>query len=206
LLEPVAVDWTLPSQAVEAIVFTSPQAPRLAGAQAGAYRQHPVLTVGERTAQAAREAGFADVRAIGSDASGLFAAVRRAGIGHVLHLAGADRTQVDHHGVEVTVRTVYAANPVACLMPEAERACRSGAVDWVLLFSTRTAAHFASLFDRAGLARSSLNLAAISTAARDAAGPGWRQAIAAAAPDQAHLLAAAGLSCDKPDGMNGQER
>lgn len=178
------------------MVFTSPQGPRFAGSAAQAYRSQPAYAVGERTAAAARDAGFRHVQAVGGDAIGLFAAVA-ARHRHVLHLAGTDRTAVTPPlGLEVVVRAVYDAR-LRPLTDDAAAALRSGDLDWVLLFSTRTAGHFAALHDAIGADRARLSVGAISAAALEAAGDGWRIATAAATPTEAGILAACGLSCDK---------
>jgi len=163
---------------------------------ANAFRGLPVYAVGERTATAARAAGFARTEAAGGDVASLLTAVagrhRR-----VLHLAGQDRTTAEPPpGLEVIVRAVYEAQ-LAPLTENAAAMLRSKAVDWVLLFSARTAAHFASLYDRLSAGRGALALGAISPAVLAAAGPGWARAVAAREPTEAGILAACGLSCDK---------
>lgn len=198
LLAPVARAWQPPDAAVDALIFTSPQAPGFAGAAAARYRGIPAYAVGARTAQAAQAAGFADVRAAGGDVGALLAQVAAAGHARVLHLAGAHRTAAAvPPGLEILVRAVYEAE-LAPLDAAAEAALRDGTIDWALLFSTRSAGHFAQLFDALDAARSTLSVAAISPAALAAAGTGWRRSVAAASPDEAGILAASGLSCDKP--------
>lgn len=199
LLEPVSVAWEPPVDPVEAVLFTSPQGPRFAGAAAAAYHRLPAYAVGERTALAAQEAGFLDVRIAGGDLVALYAAVAAAGIARALHLTGIHRTEVAMPaGLQTIVRAVYEAR-LAPLTPDAAAALRAGSIDWVLLFSSRTAAHFAGLHDNLGLARAALSVAAISPAALERAGPGWRHAVAAQTPNEAGILAAAGLACDKPE-------
>ncbi|MFC3714526.1 uroporphyrinogen-III synthase [Sphingoaurantiacus capsulatus] len=198
LLSPVAREWTPPAKAPEALLFTSPQGPRFAGPKAD--RSLPAYVVGTRTGEAAREAGFTDVRERGGDVAGLFSAVAKAGHRLVLHLAGEDRTAaVPPPGLTVEVRSVYAAELLP-LTGEAEAALRDGAIDWALLFSSRSAAHFAVSFDALGQSRAEISIAAISPTALSAAGPGWRAAVAAATPSEAGILAASGLSCDKSRG------
>jgi uroporphyrinogen-III synthase len=100
----------------------------------------------------------------------------------LLHLAGADRTDAQPPaGVVVDVATVYRAvlQPLAALP----------AVDGVLLYSARTARHFAAEWDRLGGARGAVQLYAISPAALAAAGAGWAMAAAAPQPTEAALLA-----------------
>lgn len=159
-----------------------------------------MLAVGERTAAAARAAGFADVAVGGGDVAALMTRLAATPWRRVLHLAGADRAPAPAPpaGVELLVREVYAVR-LAPLAAEAAAALRDGALDWALLFSTRSAAHFAREHDALGAARARLAIAAISARALAAAGAGWRAGVAAAAPTEAGILAASGLSCDKPE-------
>lgn len=197
LLVPEALDWLPPEEPVDALMFTSPQGPAFAGAAAARYRGLPAYAVGARTAAAARAAGFADVREAGGDVGALHDAVAAAGHAQVLHLAGAHRTDVAAPpALRTLVRAVYEAKLMA-LSDDARAALRDGALDWALIFSTRTAAQFAAQVDALGIARSTLSIAAISPAALAAAGPGWRRGIAATTPTEAGILAASGLSCDK---------
>lgn len=197
LLAPVAREWQPPDAAIDALIFTSPQGPAFAGDGVSRYRGLPAYAVGARTARAAQAGGFTDVREAGGDVGALLAAVAAAGHAHVLHLAGAQRTAAAVPAtLRVLVRAVYEAE-LAPLTAEAQAALRAGATDWALLFSTRSAAHFASLIDALGADRSTLSIAAISPAALAAAGAGWRAAVAAPTPNEAGILAASGLSCDK---------
>lgn len=195
MLEPAALEWQPPDDSVDALMFTSPQGPAFAGDAAARYRALPAYAVGARTAAAARAAGFADVREAGGDVGALYDAVAAAGQVRVLHLAGAHRTEAAvPASLRIIVRPVYEARLVP-LSDDAQAALRDGALDWALLFSTRTAAHFARQFDP--LDRSTLSIAGISPAARAAAGTGWRRSVAAATASEAGILAASGLSCDK---------
>lgn len=192
----MALAWEPPAGPFDALLFTSPQAPRLAGPAAAAYRL-PVYAVGERTAQAARAAGFADVRDGGGNLVALYDAAASAGVVRALHLAGVHRTEAPlPPGLAVEVRAVYDAR-LLDLTPVAAQALRTGTVDWALLFSSRTAAHFAACVDPLGLRRDTIAIAAISVKALAAAGTGWRRAVAARTPTEAGILAAAGLACDK---------
>lgn len=178
LLIPRALDWHAPDAPFDALLFTSPQAPALAGPKLARYLALPAYAIGDRTADAARAAGFADVR------------VGR-GEGRRLHLSGRDVAPSDPDE-GVTRVPVYAAELAD---PELTRAAmRDLTFNWVLLFSARTAAHFASLAE----SPADLSIAAISGRALAAAGPGWRRAVAATEPTESGVLAAAGLLCDKP--------
>lgn len=186
LLATEPVGWQPPATA-EAIMLTSAAAARFAGPGAARFHHLPAHAVGGATARAATAAGFTDVR----EGSGTAQQLLDSLAGHVLHLAGEDRTNVVlPPGLSLTTAIVYRARLLSLdTIP---------AVDWVLLYSTRTAAHFATECDRIGAARSGVAIAAISEPALAAAGPGWSGAIAASSPDEDALLAAIAASCQKP--------
>jgi uroporphyrinogen-III synthase len=191
LLETQAVAWQMPDAAPQAVMITSAAAARLAGDAAAAFHRLPTYAVGDATAAAARAAGFADVRAGEAGVQALLTAMAAAGLTRVLHLAGEDRTDVAApDGLMLQVRTVYRAalRPLPSLP----------SVDFVLVYSARTAAHFAAEVDRLGLARGDVAIAAISPAALAAAGGGWQQAVAAARPDEDAMLAAIAAAWHKP--------
>ncbi|TVV74267.1 uroporphyrinogen-III synthase [Sphingomonas solaris] len=156
------LDWTPPARdAVAAVVMTSANAARHAGPALAGFRALPVWAVGAATARAARDAGCADVRAGDADAAALAGAIRDAGTGPVLHLAGADHRPLDLPGT--MTRIVYRADPVAALDPPVIAALRAGAV--ALLHSPRAAALLRDLALAAGLRLGDLRIAAISPAA-----------------------------------------
>lgn len=186
-----AVAWAPPETLPDALLLTSAAAARLAGAVPAAFQALPAYTVGAATAAAARAAGFADVRVGDGGVQALIDAMAVAGTRRVLHLAGEDRTAVTvPDGLELVIRTVYRA----CLQPLAALP----AVDWVLLYSARTAGQFAAEVDRLAGDRGSIAIAAISSRALAAAGGGWRRAVAAESPDEDALLAAIGVTWQKP--------
>ena len=172
----------------EAIMFTSPQGARCA-ARAAAWHV-PAYAVGSATAAAALAAGFGDVRDGGGTAQALVDRIAADGFARVLHLAGADRTAVVvPDGLRIEVVTVYRA----ALLPLVEMP----AVDWVLLYSARTAAHFAHEIDRLAVPRRDVSIGVLSAAVAAAAGPGWRAVVVADAPHEAALLAAIDAACQK---------
>jgi uroporphyrinogen-III synthase len=180
------LDWR--ADVSEAIMLTSPQAAR--SAARAAQWQATVFAVGAATAAAATAAGFSDVRDGGGTAQALVDRIAADGFSRVLHLAGADRTEIDvPAGLRIDVVVVYRA----VLMPLAALP----AVDWVLLYSARTAAHFACEVDRLGAPRREIGIAVLSGAIAAAAGPGWRETIVADAPNEAALLAAMAAACQK---------
>ena len=188
LMATEAAAWDRPDHLPDAVMLTSAFAARLAGPGAAALRHLPVFAIGGATARAAQEAGFIDVRAAGGTAQALLDAVAAAGITSIVHLAGEDRTPVVvPAGLTVDTLTVYRARlvPLATLP----------IVDWVLLYSPRSAAHFAAEAERLGVARSRVNVAAISAATLAFAGDGWRTTVVASEPTEDALLAAIGISC-----------
>jgi uroporphyrinogen-III synthase len=66
--------------------------------------------------------------------------------------------------------------------------------------SPRAGRRFAQVADELGLNRSRILIAAISKAAAEAAGRGWREVVVASNPDDRSLLALAKELCDKPQG------
>ena len=197
LFEAVPIAWQLPPELPGAVMLTSAQAARLGGGGLAALVKLPCYAVGDATADAARAAGFVDVRAGDGDAATLLDHAMRDGFTSLLHLAGGDHRAVANPAAQVKWRIVYAMQATHGLRASAQRALEQGGVDWTLLHSPRAAERFAMLVDRAGLDRGDIALAALSPAVADAAGGGWRDVAVAARPTDAALLAAAGLLCDK---------
>ncbi len=185
LMDTEALDWAPPEGDFDAVMLTSAAGALHAGAGyavAGAdpYRQLPTLCVGEACAAAARASGFERAEAVGGDVAAVLARAAADGMARLLHLAGEDRTAVFvPEGLSVVVREVYRAR----LLPLAE----PGAVDVVMLYSVRSAAHFAMEWE--GRERA-LDVVAMSAAVAVAAGADWRRVIVAAAPNEASMLAA----------------
>jgi uroporphyrinogen-III synthase len=202
LLAPVAVDWTPPDEPPRALLLTSASAVRL-GNLPVAWRTIPVFAVGSATAAAATAAGWSDVRDARGDVAAALALAVRSSMTRLLHLAGADRTEVAvPPELTVDVATVYAARPAA-LSAEAAAALGAGAIDAVLLYSPRTAALFTAQADAAAIDRARVALAALSPAVAAAAGGGWRDIAVAADPHEDALFAALARLCDKAADLQG---
>ena len=130
-----------------AILLSSANAARAIAAhpQIGALIALPVLAVGQRSAEAARAAGFIDVQSADGDAQNLaqVAATRFAG-SHtpLLYLAGEERAR-DLAGElgELSVRTVvvYRAVKITSLPAAVRAALIADQLDGVLHFSQRSA-------------------------------------------------------------------
>ena len=155
----------------------------------------PVLTVGDATAEAARAAGFGDVRSAAGDLDDLAALIRSTWTdpAAVLLHPGA-REPAGDLAAAVGKAAIVRALPVYEAVETG--AAPPPAFDIVLLHSPRAAAEFARIVDAAGIDRAGIRIAAISARAADAAGPGWRAARASDAPTDEALLALAAAMCD----------
>ena len=175
-VRPVA--WDVPDPArFDALVVTSANAFRHGGAGLDALRRLPVHAVGAATAAAARVAGFVVVQVGSSDAAALLGELAGKA---VLHLAGREHRSLA--GVRTAI--VYASEEAA-----PDLSPLHGAV--ALVHSPRAAALLTARITE----RDAIALAAISAAARVAAGEGWAAAAVADVPTDAALIdAAIGLS------------
>lgn len=201
---PVSLDADAPC---DAVIVTSANAVRALDGQPvlAALARLPVFAVGDRTAQAARDAGFAQVVSAQGDAGALRALVakraKKLGLGPgagLLYLAGADLSrdlagELGTHGFHVTTKTAYRMAPVAALPDDVLAAFAAGTIDAVLHYSRRSARAFFQAAGRGGVEISALAAQhcclseAVAAVAHDA---GATQVIAAATPDETALFAA----------------
>jgi uroporphyrinogen-III synthase len=165
----------------------------------------PLFAVGERTAAAARGAGFEDVTAAEGDATGLrdlvLASVKTKALkkaSTLLYLAGADLArdlagELGERGFTVVTHTTYRMLPVSSLPPETCEAFAANQVEAVLHYSRRSARAFLDAARAAGVEISALAIpqccisAAVAAIVRDA---GATQVMVAASPDENALFAA----------------
>ncbi len=185
----------------QAVLLTSRAAARaLPPAPAGAP---PVLAVGEATAAAARDAGWAAEAAAGTaEDLARLAAVRldpaagplllAVGEGYALDLAADLRGR----GFRVIRRIAYAARPAAALPEAALRALRAGAVGALLFHSPRSARCAITLLREAGCGEAASRGTAlaisrrVAEAAEAALAPlAFRAIRVAARPEEEALLA-----------------
>ncbi|HZF43494.1 MAG TPA: uroporphyrinogen-III synthase [Sphingomonadaceae bacterium] len=189
-----ALAWDAPApDRFDALMMTSANAARHAGSALGLYARLPAFAVGAATAAAMREIGlFPEVGAAG--AAALAAEIAARAHRRVLHLCGEHRVSPDFADLSVHPVPVYRVIAADALPPAAAGAIAAGAV--VLLHSPRAASLFARLIDDGGWGRANQRLVAISPAAAEAAGRGWRSVDAAPAPTDAAMLAIAGKLCE----------
>jgi uroporphyrinogen-III synthase len=195
LFEVAPVAWQAPGASdFAALLLTSANAPRHAGAQLQALTGLRCYCVGDATEAEARRAGLTDLRVGAGDGNELLRMVASDGVQRVLHLCGRDHARLEHPQIEIIRIPVYAAAAVERLPLEAREALSEGAV--VLLHSSRAARLFGALVDQSGLSRPSIRLVAISEAAAEAAGSGWASISIAPAPRDQPLLEVAAKLCN----------
>ena len=175
------VDWVAPDASdFDALLLTSANAVRQGGDQLAAFRALATYCVGEATAVAARDAGFAVAGTGAADAAAL---VKRVPQGlRLLHLAGRDYRAMA--GVSAII--VYAS--VIIDPPPSLDALKGGVA---MVHSPRAGARLAELIEQ----RSDISIAAISEAAAAACGSGWREVAIISAPGDGALLALAAALC-----------
>jgi uroporphyrinogen-III synthase len=185
---------------VQAILCTSANGVR-ALARLSGERAVKLFAVGDSSAARARDDGFARVESAGGSLGDLVRLVRERldpAAGRLLHVAGSvvagdlvGTLRADGFAVDRTV--LYKARPAAGLGADCVRALAAGIVDFALFFSPRTAAIFARLIDRAGLAQAVGRVTAVSLSAaadKSLGTLGFRERHIAVRPDRAGLLAA----------------
>lgn len=190
----VAID----TAGVQALLFTSANGARTFAA-ASTMREVPAFAVGDATASQLRDLGFARVESAEGDVEDLERLVRRRldpTRGKLLHAAGSSVAgdlagRLQAVGFEVERVQLYDADPATELSAAARAEISSGKIDWVLVFSPRTAATFASVVERAGLQEATrrMTLVALSEAAAKATTLTFQRVAVAAEPTQAALLA-----------------
>ncbi|HEY5347760.1 MAG TPA: uroporphyrinogen-III synthase [Rhizomicrobium sp.] len=189
----------LPLDGVQAILATSANGIR-ALARRSARRDVPIFAVGPQTAEAARQAGFAQVKNADGDAKALAAATARwaePAAGALLHVCGAQGESVladllRPQGFTIRKAVLYNVAAADALPPDAAKALRDGALDAALFFSPRSAAVFQGCVARENLGGACGGLLAICISAATAKKLeplSFRAVRIAESPNQESLLA-----------------
>jgi uroporphyrinogen-III synthase len=183
LFEVEPVDWQTPNpELFDGLLLTSANAVRRAGNQLRGLRSLDVYAVGEATADAARRAGF-EIAVTGTSGVEQLLGSISPDL-KLLHLCGEERKEGAGAPQRITPIAVYRSKAVE----EPDLTSAQGIV--ALVHSPRAARRFAEL----AVDRRSISIAAISQAAAEAAGSGWRKVAVATQPtDDALLALAAGL-------------
>ena len=170
-VEPIAADL---SGNWSAVVVTSANAPG-ALSEPRALAKLPLFAVGERSAQAARAAGFANITSADGDVHDLARLIvaRHCDAKPLLYLAGEDRAAdlvgaLARHGIKVDMRIVYRA--VTAPFPTAlTDALRAGTLDAVLHYSKRSAENYIAGARGAGIMQAALAVRHVCLSAQVAA-------------------------------------
>jgi uroporphyrinogen-III synthase len=190
LFEIEPVGWEAPEAgSFDALLLTSANAVRLGGGQLQDLRGLPVQAVGKATADAAREAGF-DIASSGDSGVERLLGSLEPDL-KLLHLCGEDRTALAEPRQKITFVPVYRSREI---QPAPRLDDAASAV--VMVHSPRAGKRFAELAAEQGLDRGQVALIAISAAAAEAAGDGWKVVEHADQPTGDALLALAGRLCD----------
>lgn len=190
---------------VQALLFTSANGVR-GYLKRTARRDRPVYAVGDATARAARDAGFAQVESASGDVYALARLVTercRPEAGLLLHVAGSKLAGdlaglLEGAGFSLRRETLYDAVPSPRLGEATADLMRTHRLSGALFFSPRTARSFVRLVAEAGLvdACRTVDAFCLSPAVAEAAstyGAGlpmpWRSVRTAPRPEQEALLA-----------------
>lgn len=183
---------------VQALIVTSRNALRALAThpQSKQLTPLPLFAVGEATAAAARDLGFAQVTTGPGKAAGLAERLRAEldpANGALLHLAGEDLAFDLASALpifELRQPVLYRAVPAAALPEEALRALKAGKVDAAILMSPRTAEIFGSLLRKEdAMELGSLICYCLSEAVAEAASPLGSRRRVAPTPQEEDILA-----------------
>ena len=188
LFELEALEWSPPAPAdFDALLLTSANAVKMAGARLDLYRSLPVHAVGEGTAVAARVAGLG-VATVGDGGIDSLLAQLDSDL-RLLHLCGEDRREPSQADRKITNIPIYRATE------RREVAGLDGLAGQVaVVHSPRAARRLAELIDPT--LRRGIRIAAISEATAAAAGEGWEEVRSASAPNDNDLLALCVRLCE----------
>jgi uroporphyrinogen-III synthase len=188
----LAGDWS-------AVIISSANALRALNAQQIApITRLPLFAVGQRSAAAAREAGFADVRSANGDAGDLIRVVAERFAGQTaphLYLAGEDRaadieSELAKRNIPARTVVVY-KNITTGFPPELIRALDAGVIEAALHFSRRSAENYVNGARDSGRTAQALaprQLCLSAQVAEPLRAAGARDIAVAARPDEAALL------------------
>jgi uroporphyrinogen-III synthase len=184
LFEVEPVEWQAPDPTeFDALLLTSANAVRHGGEGLETLKSLPVYAVGAATADAAREAGFTIAQAGSGGVDQLLTSIDPSL--RLLHLCGEDRKKVEAKQA-ITSIVVYRSRAIeAPDLPLAD-----GGI--ALIHSPRAGRRFAELVTQRG----TMAVVAISPAAAEAAGTGWKSIAAADRPTDDALLALAARLCN----------
>jgi uroporphyrinogen-III synthase len=186
LFEIERIAWAVPDiSKFDGLLVTSANAIRVAGEDLEQLKPLPVYAVGPASGAAAAKSGFHVARIGSARVRGL---LRRIDPDlRLLHLAGEDRIDPRSAWQKITVLPVYRARAIE----DVDATAIDGSV--ALVHSQRAGARLAEI----ARDRSTIAVAALSAAAAEACGEGWKSVSAVAKPSDSALLALAARLCEK---------
>lgn len=189
LFEIERLKWDVPSpSAFDALLLTSANAVRSAGEGLSALMRLPAIAVGQATAAAVRDAGFADVDTGAGSVQDALELAYAKGLANLLHLTAAQHTKAAIDGITIERRFVYrskALDPVAAVQ------CLQVQRSVILIHSARAGRALAAL----PIDHTLHAIVAISAEVATACGVGWSAIAVADIPREDALLALAGPLC-----------
>jgi len=193
-------DAVIPARSYQALALSSANAISHAALKPApeALASIKIFAVGGQSAEAARQAGFRDVRAEGGNVEGLARAITRncnPKDGAILYPSGAEtagdlKGALEALGFMVDRVILYDAIAAEELAPQAIAALKFGAADGVLLYSPRSARIWAKLVAESGLTDQARRIRhfCLSPNVAAALGAGFNIEVAAR-PDEPSLVA-----------------
>lgn len=159
---------TFSVEGVQAIIATSMNGIR-ALVHATSRRDIPIFAVGSRTADAARDAGFAEVKNSASDSAALADAIARwtrPEKGALLHVSGSEVAgtlveSLSDRGFQVRREILYDMVQATRMPKDVCLLLSKAAIGAVLLYSPRSAEIFSQCMRKAGLIEACRNLIAV---------------------------------------------
>ncbi|MGZ3264269.1 MAG: uroporphyrinogen-III synthase [Croceibacterium sp.] len=195
LFEIRLLEWTLPPGHFDGLLLGSANALRHGGPLVDNLVDIPVYAVGEATAEAARQRGFAVVRTAHGGLQNLLNDMAGEHL-RLLRLASRERVPLTPP-LGIAIETAVAYDSIGLPLPARVAArLKNGAL--VLLHSAAAARHFAAECDRLAVHRGKIRIAALGPRIAQAAGTGWAKVRSAAEPNEAALLALAREMCHDP--------
>lgn len=190
--------WDMPeADSFDALLIGSANVLRHGGAALAAFAGKNTYAVGEKTAQACRDAGL-DVIATGTGGLQDLLGTLRPDDRRLLRLSGTSPVPVTPpEGVTIVQRTVYASEPVP-MSDALARQLRDPCV--VMLHSAQAARHLRAECERHAIDLHRVSLAAIGPRVAQAGGDGWASVRTAQAPSEDALLALARQMCEEAAG------
>ncbi len=219
VIEMVPTGALWPTGVVDCVIATSARAFELLSSARDwpspeVCRLIPLLLVGERTAEAARERGFAGSALIAPNSKALAAKIefRFSARQRIVYLAGRDRSpdlenKLAELGHSLELVEVYAAQPAQFMTTDALALSEAGKIAAVLHYSRRSTEIYLKLARNAGFDLSRVNHVCISpNAAAPLLAAGIHEVLVAKTPNEQAMFAIVNALAGLPETPFGQTR